>query len=78
MIVVPLQHQQWLVVILRASLGTIFFHGIYIFPRENELIFIEKIEIPLKIVVPILALNRSFSGVTPFCAFLPPRLNSKK
>jgi hypothetical protein len=33
---------------LRASLGTPFSRGIPIFPKENELIFLEKIEISWK------------------------------
>ena len=44
-------------VCLRASLGTKFSHGIFIFSRENELISFRKIEIPLKNVVPKLALR---------------------
>jgi hypothetical protein len=40
-----------------ASLGTPFSHGNYIFPRENELIFIGKMEIPWENVVPKLALR---------------------
>jgi hypothetical protein len=40
----------------RASLGTLFFQGITIFPRENELIFFAKMRIPWKNGVPKLAL----------------------
>jgi hypothetical protein len=32
----------------RTSLATIFFQEIPIFPRENKLIFLEKIENPLE------------------------------
>jgi hypothetical protein len=42
-------------------LGTPFFHGIPIFPRENELIFLGKIGIPWENSVPKLAL-RIFRG----------------
>jgi hypothetical protein len=42
---------------LRASLGTPFFLGIPIFPRENKLISLGKIGIPWKNVVPKLALK---------------------
>jgi hypothetical protein len=41
---------------LRASLGTPFFHGIFIFIRENELISLEKMKFPWKNVIPKLAL----------------------
>jgi hypothetical protein len=40
----------------RASLGTLIFHGIFIFPRENELISLVKMKNPWKISVPKLAL----------------------
>jgi hypothetical protein len=46
---------------LRASLGTLISHGIFIFPRENELISLGKMKIPWKISVPKLALNECFS-----------------
>jgi hypothetical protein len=42
---------------IRASLGTSIFQGISIFPWENELISLGKIEIPWEIGVPKLALN---------------------
>jgi hypothetical protein len=38
-------------------LGTPFFQGISIFPRENELIFLGKMKTPSKNWVPKLALN---------------------
>jgi hypothetical protein len=44
---------------IRASLGTSIFQGISIFPWENELIFLGKIEIPWEIGVPKLALNEA-------------------
>jgi hypothetical protein len=48
-------------------LGTLIFHGIFIFPRENELISLRKMKIPLEISVPKLALRgvwkRSFFTV---------------
>jgi hypothetical protein len=31
---------------IRASLGTIFFHGIFIFPREISSFFLGKVEFP--------------------------------
>jgi hypothetical protein len=31
---------------LRANLGTIFFHGIFIFPKEISLFSLRKMEIP--------------------------------
>jgi hypothetical protein len=33
-------------ILLRACLGTLISHGIFIFPRENELIFLGKLKIP--------------------------------
>jgi hypothetical protein len=42
---------------LRASLGTPFFQGISIFPRENELISLGKMKIPWENEVPKLALK---------------------
>jgi hypothetical protein len=42
---------------LRASLGTLISHGIFIFPRENELISLGKMKIPWKITAPKLALK---------------------
>jgi hypothetical protein len=45
----------------RVSLGTIFSHRISIFPRENELISLGKIEIPWENVVPKLALTIYFN-----------------
>jgi hypothetical protein len=42
---------------VRASLRTLIFHGIFIFPRENELISLGKIKIPWKISVSKLALS---------------------
>jgi hypothetical protein len=42
---------------LRTSLGTQFSHGIFIFPRENELISLGKIEISWENRIPKLALN---------------------
>jgi hypothetical protein len=47
----------------RASFGTTFSHGISIFPWENKLISLDKMEIPWKNVVPKLALKGSLSGV---------------
>jgi hypothetical protein len=41
----------------RASLGTLISHGIFIFPRENKLIFLGKIKITWEISVPKLALS---------------------
>jgi hypothetical protein len=35
-----------LFLLFRASLGTLISHGIFIFPRENELISLGKIKIP--------------------------------
>jgi hypothetical protein len=45
----------------RASLGTLISHGIFIFPRENELIFLGKMKIPWEISVPKLALSGCFT-----------------
>jgi hypothetical protein len=42
---------------LRASLGTLIFHEIFIFPRENELISLRKMKIPCEISVFKLALK---------------------
>jgi hypothetical protein len=53
-------------VILRASLGTLISHGIFIFPRENELISLGKMKIPWKISVPKLAL-KVIASVENFC-----------
>ena len=44
---------------LRASLGTLIFHGIFIFPKENELISLGKMKIPREISVPKLALTKN-------------------
>jgi hypothetical protein len=38
-------------------LGTLISHGIFIFPRENELISLGKMKIPWEISVPKLALR---------------------
>jgi hypothetical protein len=46
-----------IILLLRASLGTLFSHGISIFPRENELISLGKLKIPWENVVPKLALK---------------------
>jgi hypothetical protein len=46
----------------RASLGTIFSQGIFIFPWENELISLGKMEIPWKNSVPKLARRGLFSS----------------
>jgi hypothetical protein len=43
--------------VFRASFGTLISHGIFIFPRENELIYLGKMKIPWEISVPKLALN---------------------
>jgi hypothetical protein len=52
---------------LRASLGTSISQGFSIFPWENELISLGKIEIPWRIGVPKLALKdpivRDFSNL---------------
>jgi hypothetical protein len=45
---------------LRASLGTLISHEIFIFPRENELISLGTMKIPWEISVPKLALRGSF------------------
>jgi hypothetical protein len=42
---------------LRVSLGTLISNGIFIFPRENELISLGKMKIPLEISVPKLTLT---------------------
>jgi hypothetical protein len=42
---------------LRASLGTLIFHRIFIFPREISSFSLEKMKIPWKISVPKLALS---------------------
>jgi hypothetical protein len=42
---------------LRASLGTLISHGIFIFPRENELISLGTLKIPWEISVPKLTLT---------------------
>jgi hypothetical protein len=47
---------------LRASLVTPFSHVIFIFPRENELISLGKMEFPWENVVPKLALKGSSSS----------------
>jgi hypothetical protein len=44
-------------IIVRASLALPFFHGIFNFPRENELISLEKMKNPWKNGVPKLALK---------------------
>jgi hypothetical protein len=36
---------------LKASLETLFFHGIFIFSKENELFFLGKMKFPLENVV---------------------------
>jgi hypothetical protein len=48
---------------LRASLGTLISHGIFIFPRENELISLGKMKIPWEISVPKLALKNTIKCV---------------
>jgi hypothetical protein len=45
---------------LRASLETSFSQGISILPRENELIFLGKMENPWKDGVPKLVLNKIY------------------
>jgi hypothetical protein len=47
---------------LRASLETPISHGILIFPRENELIFLGKMRIPWEIGVSKLALRDDMVG----------------
>jgi hypothetical protein len=49
----------------RASLGTLISHGIFIFPRENELISLGKMKITWEISVPKLALR--FFFLDPAC-----------
>jgi hypothetical protein len=39
-------------------LGTLISHGIFIFPRENEIISLSKMKIPWEISVPKLALKK--------------------
>jgi hypothetical protein len=47
----------------RASLGTLISHGIFIFPRENELISLGKMKILWEISVPKLALRIFYMSV---------------
>jgi hypothetical protein len=47
----------------RASLGTTFSHGISIFPKENELISLGKMEFPWENVFPKLALKLNAAAV---------------
>jgi hypothetical protein len=42
---------------IRASLGTLISHGIFVFPRENELISLRKMKIPWEISAPKIALK---------------------
>jgi hypothetical protein len=45
--------------VFRTSLGTLISHGIFIFLRENELIYLRKMKISWEISVPKLALRAS-------------------
>jgi hypothetical protein len=44
---------------IRASLRTLFFRGIFIFPKETELISLKKMKIPWKNGVDKLAIRRN-------------------
>jgi hypothetical protein len=53
---------------LRANLGTLISHGIFIFLRENELISLGKMKIPWEISAPKLALIHKTSELSlSFC-----------
>jgi hypothetical protein len=49
---------------LRASLGTLISHGIFIFPREISSFSLGKMKIPWEISVPKLALNGKVLKIT--------------
>jgi hypothetical protein len=51
-----------IIIHLRASLGTTIFQRVFIFPWENKLISLGKIEIPWEIVVPKLAFKVVYLG----------------